>query len=391
MKKRTIAKTGATMLTMAMLLNGTTVFAADNSYPGVKGGSTAFDKYLVMDQEANVPNASFTYTIEPGTAKTYNVGDKKFEVLAGVGTPTMTDEDTTADGYQLVFKPTDTLNKTVQTGDLVKNFDATKQGYAKKTSTVDFSGVTFKEPGIYRYVITETGTNQAVTNDKNEKRYLDVYVVNDNVNGGCKIDASVFTEAAVSPTFSGDKQAQYGEKNSEITDAYQTYELSLDKVVEGNMGDKNRKFNFTINFSGPANTSFTFGNELITLDSNGSGSVNLQLSHEDAAAEITGIPSTVTYTVTENLNSSEGYDTDFAVSKGTGTSQAVAKDEAASDAAKVTAQQQTMTKADNAVTVTNRRVAASPTGVMLSITPYALSAGLASLLGALFFRRKKLS
>ena len=157
------------------------------------------------------------------------------------------------------------------------------------------------------------------------------------------------------------------------------------------MGDKNRKFNFTINFSGPANTSFTFGNELITLDSNGSGSVNLQLSHEDAAAEITGIPSTVTYTVTENLNSSEGYDTDFAVSKGTGTSQAVAKDEAASDAAKVTAQQQTMTKADNAVTVTNRRVAASPTGVMLSITPYALAAGLASALGALFFRRKKLS
>ena len=150
-------------------------------------------------------------------------------------------------------------------------------------------------------------------------------------------------------------------------------------------------FNFTINFSGPANTSFTFGNELITLDSNGSGSVNLQLSHEDVAAEITGIPSTVTYTVTENLNSSEGYDTNFAVLKGTGTSQAVAKDEAASDAAKVTAQQQTMTKADNAVTVTNRRVAASPTGVMLSITPYALAAGLASVLGALFFRRKKLS
>ena len=161
--------------------------------------------------------------------------------------------------------------------------------------------------------------------------------------------------------------------------------------MEGNRGDKKRKFNVTINFSGPANTSFTFGNDLITLDSNGSGSVNLQLSHEDAAAEITGIPSTVTYTVTENLNSSEGYDTDFAVSKGTGTSQAVAKDEAASDAAKVTAQQQTMTKADNAVTVTNRRVAASPTGVMLSITPYALSAGLASVLGALFFRRKKLS
>ena len=88
--------------------------------------------------------------------------------------------------------------------------------------------------------------NTDITDVDGNVRYLDVYVVNDNVNGGCKIDASVFTEAAVTPTFSGDKQAQYGEKNSEITDAYQTYELSLDKVVEGNMGDKNRKFNFTI-------------------------------------------------------------------------------------------------------------------------------------------------
>ena len=39
MKKRTIAKTGATMLTMAMLLNGTTVFAATNTYAGVTGGA----------------------------------------------------------------------------------------------------------------------------------------------------------------------------------------------------------------------------------------------------------------------------------------------------------------------------------------------------------------
>ena len=29
------------------------------------------------------------------------------------------------------------------------------------------------------------------------------------------------------------------------TDAYTTYELSLDKVVEGNMGNKDQLFNFT--------------------------------------------------------------------------------------------------------------------------------------------------
>ena len=65
MKKRTIAKTGATMLTMAMLLNGTTVFAAAGTNYGatIEGEkTTTFDKYLVMDTQANVPNATFTYT-----------------------------------------------------------------------------------------------------------------------------------------------------------------------------------------------------------------------------------------------------------------------------------------------------------------------------------------
>ncbi len=83
---------------------------------------------------------------------------------------------------------------------------------------------------------------------------------------------------------------------------------------------------------------------------------NLQLAHKTATAEITGIPSTVTYTVTENVNSSEGYDTTFAVTKGTGTSQVVAKDDRSKYFRKSNGTAQTMTKADNAVVVTNRSV-----------------------------------
>ena len=65
MKKRTIAKTGATMLTMAMLLNGTTVFAAGTDYGTTIEGTktTTFDKFLVMDKQANVPNATFSYAV----------------------------------------------------------------------------------------------------------------------------------------------------------------------------------------------------------------------------------------------------------------------------------------------------------------------------------------
>ena len=88
-------KIAMAIMTATMIMSAVPVCAADNSYIGVAGESAKFDKYLVMDKEANVPNASFTYTIEPGTAKTYSVEGKKFEVLAGVGTPSMTDEDTT--------------------------------------------------------------------------------------------------------------------------------------------------------------------------------------------------------------------------------------------------------------------------------------------------------
>ena len=326
-----------------------------------------FKKVLEMQnaEGASVPNVTYTYTIAAGSAIGATANSP--EVKAGVGKPTIS-------------------NVAYTKGDTI-----TRNEVAKNVS-ITFPAGTFTAPGIYRYVITESAnTNEDIADVDGNTRYMDVYVVNDS-DGGYKIDATVFTETAVTPTFDKEtKQPTYGGKNEEITDAYTTYELSLDKVVEGNMGNKNQLFNFTIDFSGPANTSFTFGDQQVDLDAQGNGSVNLQLADSTAIAEIAGIPSTVTYTVTENLRSSEGYDTTFAVKRGTGASQSIAKDTVASTSEKVAATSQTMTKADNAVVVTNTKRTVSPTGIALSVTPYALLAGLASALGALFFRRKKLS
>lgn len=324
MKKKTIAKTGATMLTMAMLLNGTTVFAAGTSYQEVKGGSTKFDKYLVMDQEANVPNASFTYTIAPGTKKIYDVNNKKVEVLAGVGTPKMTDEDTTTEGFQLVFQPTDTLNKTLKTGDNVKDFDPTKQGYAKKTSTVDFSGVTFTEPGIYRYVITETGKNQAVTNDTNDKRYLDVYVI--DKNGDLEVSGYILhaTDSEVGMKDShGSDGIQKDNKSQGFTNTYDTSNLTFKKEVSGNQASRDKYFEFTVeikkavpgtvynvDITGATETS---GSNAATIEAN-ANKANLRELKVGADGTVTqkfylqhgqyitiqGIAKESTYTVTEN-------------------------------------------------------------------------------------------
>ena len=375
MKKRTIAKTGATMLTMAMLLNGTTVFAADSSYAGVKGGSTTFDKYLVMDQEANVPNASFTYTIAPGTAKIYDVDNKKVEVLAGVGTPTMTDEDTEKAGYQLVFKPTDTLNKTLQTGDQVKSFDASKQGYAKKTSTVDFSGVTFTEPGIYRYVITETGTNQAVTNDTNDKRYLDVYVTDEN--GTLKVSGYIL-HATDSEVGMKDSQGSDGTepegKSQGFTNTYDTSNLTFKKEVSGNQASHDKYFEFTVEIKDAVpGTEYnvdiqgatpTSGSNAATI-ANNANKTNVTKLKADNDGKVTqkfylqhgqyitiqGIAKDSIYTVTENK---EDYKSDAAAVEGY-------KDPTTGKVAST----------DLKTSYLNTRDGAIPTGVIMTVAPFA--------------------
>ena len=99
------------------------------------------------------------------------------EVKAGVGTPVVSDVSYT-------------------------NTDTITQQEVTKNSIHHIPGWNFCAPGIYRYVLTESAnSNTDITDVDGNVRYLDVYVVNDNVNGGCKIDASVFTEAAVTPTF----------------------------------------------------------------------------------------------------------------------------------------------------------------------------------------------
>ena len=363
------------IMTATMIMSAVPVCAANNSYTGVKGGSATFDKYLVMDQEANVPNASFTYTIAPGKAKNYDVDNKKVEVLAGVGTPTMTDEDTETAGYQLVFKPGDTLNKTLQTGDQVKEFDSTKQGYAKKTSTVDFSKVTFTEPGIYRYVITETGTNQAVTNDANDKRYLDVYVIDEN--GTLKVSGYIL-HATDSEVGMGDSQGSDGKqtdnKSQGFTNTYDTSNLTFKKEVSGNQASHDKYFEFTVEIKdavpgtvynvditgatatsgGNAATIAANANKAnvtqLTVGADGTVTQKFYLQHGQYIT-IQGIAKDSTYTVTENK---EDYKSEAAVVAGY-------KDPTTG----------TVVSTDLNTSYLNTREGTIPTGVIMTVAPFA--------------------
>lgn len=183
MKKNLLPKMGMTALMAATAFAGvgTPVLAAAGTNYGttIEGTkTTTFDKFLLMDTQANVPNATFTYAVTAGNAKTYSVADKKFQVLAGVDADkiTMAGVGDGAAANSIVFKQGDGSDTHDTTKDAyVKDLAAGKK-YALKTATLDFSAVQFTEPGVYRYIITEDGTNQGVTNDADLTRVLDVYV-----------------------------------------------------------------------------------------------------------------------------------------------------------------------------------------------------------------------
>ena len=260
MKKKNVTKKSigavvfASALTMSM---GMPALAAGN-YATIDGTkTTTFDKYLVMDKQAEVPNASFTYAVTAGTAKAYNVADKKFEILAGVDADkvTMAGVGTKAAGT-ITYKQGDVTSDDENA--LVKGYDKTTEKYAKKTATLDFSACKFTEPGIYRYIVTESGTNQAVTNDADATRVVDVYVndVSDNTEYKLKIAGYVLhSNADDAPDVSlgknnGSAGAYVATKSQGFTNSYDTSDLSIKKEVSGNQASRNKYFEFTVNITG---------------------------------------------------------------------------------------------------------------------------------------------
>lgn len=179
-RKRLASVLGTSALTFGtMLAPAMPVFAA-TSYTGVSGSSVSIQKYLVMDSNAAVPNVTFNFSIVGEGKDDINVysGADTSKVTGSpvIGTATFTNESTkyssvqdlASTGIQAVTGKKDPV--TLEAG----------QSYARANVSVDFSGVTFKEPGIYGYKITESADNTGtITNDAKTARYMYVYVEDD--------------------------------------------------------------------------------------------------------------------------------------------------------------------------------------------------------------------
>ena len=258
-------KTAAVVAAAVMTAAGTAAPAFAATTP-VVGTKTTFDKYLVMKKNANVPNATFSYTVSIPTddemAKLANPEDTNgtnLTVRKGIGAPTASSTEFKAGDQTFDSKQSVRTDKSSTGYDEAKEDQVTlgdNQKYAKHTSTVDFSKVTFSEPGVYRYKITENDTTEKGITKDSTPRFLDVYVESDDA-GALSIKGYVFhTLNAVQPKGSKNESGKdvLGSnnpdgKNKGFTNTYTTQDLTLTKTVTGNQGFRDQYFKFHVNIT----------------------------------------------------------------------------------------------------------------------------------------------
>lgn len=402
-----LPKAGMTALMAATAFAGmgTPVFAAAGTNYGttIEGTkTTTFDKFLLMDSQANVPNATFSYAVTAGNAKAYDVAGKKFQVLAGVDADKITmagvggTAEAAAAANTIVFRQGDGSDTHDTTKDAYVKDLATEKKYALKTATLDFSKVQFTEPGVYRYIITEDGTNQGITNDADLTRVLDVYV-NDasaEVDGtftkkltiaGYVLHSNENDEPDVAAGENFGSTGTYTDKKSQgFTNSYDTSDLTLRKQVTGNQASRDKYFEFTLNIAAAQpNTKYnvvideadaTSKTNAATIDAN-AGQTNVTSITTDGAGKATqkfylqhgqqitvqGLAKDTTYAVTENT---EDYKS-TANTKDT----PVVDTKANTEAAPVDG---TIVSTDLTTGFLNTRDGVIPTGVIMAVAPFAV-------------------
>lgn len=401
----------AILMVTALILSIAAISAnAATTYTGVVGSTTTFSKYLIVDEDTNIPNVTFDFSIaaiETGKPATSSTMAVYAPASAGVtGTPTISDPVFTSD------TATTPTNDTVLSEDEGKlTLDSGKK-YASKTVTVDFSSVTFPEPGIYRYVVTEAAASGAYTHDTQNTggtsltRYLDVYVTDNN--GTLEVSSYVLhkddsTVTAGANSGSGDVASDgtaVTDKSASYVNEYATKDLAFSKKVDGNQASKDKYFQYTVTVTGltatdvftvnldnadasPAGNSATtytsMSNPASVTGAELAAGVNFYLQHGQSI-KILGLPTTAGYTVTEA-------EEDYSKTANNDLVAVAAQNEVP---AKTYNDSNTGTMDDDKyVGYTNTKDGVIPTGVLVTIAPFAIGILLFGALIIFFIAKRK--
>ena len=398
------------------------VKATDN-YAKVAGTSMDFTKYLVIPKDSNVPELEFTYGIVGGAAVDGN--EQNMPIYAGDDTTRVTKVDTDKDYLVKVGKATFTNGMATTNGtatDGIAN-DTTKK-YAQTDVTIDFSNAQYSEPGVYRYIVTETlaagtSTNQAV-------RTVDVNVINDPDNAGAlKVQSYVMYYGNVTSyqnkttvkedtdtKKAEDETIDTGDKCDNYVNFWPVQSLYVGKKISGNQASKDKYFKFTVTLTNAGSKTRVvvdgnYNRSLIEEDVNGATtdipeggyqnpatfetgtdgtSTQVFFLQGDQYIRLMGLPEDTGYTVTEADYKADGY-------VSTATAPAADPDPAVTFDIVVDAQTTLTFNAATTGTIEdediftgykNEKDGSIPTGVILSVAPWVV-AGIVILAGVVFF------
>lgn len=340
------------LLAFALLIGTTAITAsAETTYEPI-GGSTSFVKNLVVDADANIPNITFNYTIRRGThqdATATTIEILESNLAGSIGNAVFSNADTAT-----------TINGLPSDPD--RNSPTAGKKYAQKSVSITFPVGTFTKPGVYRFVINETNNNlPGVTYDSNPTRYLDVFVVADE-NNVLSVNSCVLRDSATDIGTNGEYVENPDVKSAGYINSLTQYDFKFSKTIAGNQADKNKRFNFTLTITGANPGTYPIiahdveGNPTsITVGANGTATGEYSLT-DGSTVKIIGLNAGAVCTVSENA---EDYTATHSLDNGTAVS--------GNSSGAVT-----LTDSDHSVAFTNTRNGVIPTGVIMTIAPFAI-------------------
>ena len=461
--KKIAAFTAATLITAALAVP---VFADPADTPITfddPEASVSFDlskDIIVFNTDGSKifePNVTYTYSVAPVASTnakitdTNKTPDTKDDIVVKVK-PGIANTVSLASDGKIIFGSTDDDAATVKTTAESVYTEGLDTDDAIQTINgsvkVTISAENFEDPGVYRYVITDTTESATLAaagidrSDKYEnKLYLDVYVRYDDqeelgvygyvlFRGGTTGADTSFddvTNDVIKPADDDDDSVKVSgfDTDSEIlpggtgsggstdpdtflSDQYHTYNVEVTKEVTGSLGDKKHAFPFQIDLANTAgitsktNFSYAINDNTATAtalsEAGAWASSGLKLKHDDSIL-ITGLPVGETIKVLETNDTNDTYKVSAVLNDGVDDygktyldKEVVASGAAAVGMANVEAidnKGASNAPINDVIAFTNDLEAISPTGLLFTVAPFAAMAGLGAGMIVLFSKNKK--
>lgn len=306
---------------------------------------------LTMDENAMVPSVMFEYSIAPaGSSECASTSD--MPVTPGV-----------SDAVSLSPDSVNYSDENLKH----ENVDGTTTITAPLSAVLDVSE--FTAPGIYRYKITQTPPQLDGLNVTYQELFLDVYVENGNpglVAKGCTLSTA----------------AGSGVKTSGFVNKYATHKLTIKKVVDGNQGDKNKDFDFTVTIKGADGEAYKYAtvkNGVTTMNqtTTNSGATFTEKLKDGESVIVYGLSSEDKFAVAEKDYGNDGYKTSYKIGDDTSSTEGNSIVEKA------------IGTSDTTVIFTNTKDATVPTDVIRTVAPYVAIVVFAAVMGVVFFRPRR--